>query len=205
MQLEQWISEEVRAARGPQTTFWQRVVKMDFKSQVMLVGSGLIVIAIFWPLIKLLPGLFQFLGTIVVTVLFQGGTKALSQDQLSNLFLLVFFVVLSFILFKFRVFLGKLMRGERWSDEGKLKALLKRIREEIPDTERPRPEDLALAATHLRNFQPMNPAQVEAVQHEPWLRWLVLSRAVDIDRSKLRKVVSIKSIEQDREAGWDEE
>ena len=51
----------------------------------------------------------------------------------------------------------------------------------------------------------MNPAQVEAVQHEPWLRWLVLSRAVDIDRSKLRKVVSIKSIEQDREAGWDEE
>lgn len=205
MQLEQWIGQEVQASRGPRTTFWERVRKMDFKSQVILIGSVLVVIAIFWPMIKLLPTLLQFLVGVVMTVLFQGGTKALSEDQISNLFLLVFFVILVFVLFKFRVFLGKLMRGERWSDEGKLKALLKRIREEALVAETPRPEELVAAATHLRNFDPMNPVQVEAVQREPWLRWLVLSHAVGIDRSKLRKIVSIKSIEQDREAGWDEE
>jgi hypothetical protein len=63
----------------------------------------------------------------------------------------------------------------------------------------------AMAAAQLKSFRPMNLDTLQAYAHEPWLRILVLARAIEPVNDKVIKIVSLKSIEEDREAEFDEE
>jgi hypothetical protein len=204
MQLEQWIAESVRSARGPKTNAVQRILKMDLKSQLILFGAAAVFLIILWPVLKLIPWITRlFLG--VIGTLLTGGTRALTTNQISSLTFVGVFIVTFFFSYKFKTLIRGTIRGVSSGDTRALKEMVEGLRQPLPTDGEPRPEELAEAARQLSSFKPLDREAVQAVSQSAWLRLLVLAGAVDVIDGKLRKIVSVKSILEDREAGWDED
>ncbi len=89
--------------------------------------------------------------------------------------------------------------------EDSLVEQLDQIGETAPRPPLFRDEDYRTAAEELRRFKPLNAEAVQAHANQPWFKILVLSGAVEAMDDRVIKLVSIKSIEEDREAGFDEE
>lgn len=64
--------------------------------------------------------------------------------------------------------------------------------------------DITAAAEALRSWKSTTYARASESYSEQVISLLLVTRVIDEFRGKLDRVVSIRAIEEDREAGWDD-
>lgn len=191
MTIEHWLRESV--AQPPPSRFRRFLAKR-------IIG---ILFFIIFMLVLARPA-YQFILAWMHT---SAAARALFLERL----LAITPVLIGVLAFIYFVLPGKWTGKTGWQlhqlnkKDRALAEILDEIRRRIGTSPVFSPEAFSTAAAKLTTFKPLTLDTLKAQAHEPWLHILILSGAIEVMRGKVIKIVSLASIKEDREAGFEEE